>query len=130
MKEIDYRRLPEQERLSFRKQAIRLINKGEKKGKVAELLCVRPETISQWCKRHNTDGVKGLVSKKKGVKSEDKKLLNYEQETAIQKMIVDKMPDQLKLNFALWIRRAVKELAEREYGIVLAITTMGAYLRK
>jgi len=40
------------------------------------------------------------------------------------------MPDQLKLNFALWTRRAVKELEEREFGIVLAITTMGAYLRK
>lgn len=45
-------------------------------------------------------------------------------------MIVDKMPDQLKLDFALWTRKAVKELIEREFGIILAITTMGDYLRK
>ena len=45
-------------------------------------------------------------------------------------MIVDKMPDQLKLDYALWTRKAVKELVEREFGVVLAINTMGDYLRK
>lgn len=45
-------------------------------------------------------------------------------------MIVDKMPEQLKLDFALWTRKAVKELVEQEFSIVLAITTMGDYLRK
>ena len=45
-------------------------------------------------------------------------------------MIVDKMPDQLKLDFALWTRKAVKELVARELGIVLGLTTMGDYLRK
>lgn len=64
------------------------------------------------------------------VKSEDKKLLSATQELAIQKMILDKMPNQLKLDFALWTRKAVKELVEREFGVVLAITTMGDYLRK
>jgi hypothetical protein len=53
-----------------------------------------------------------LQSKKKGVKSEDKKLLTAKQEQTIQKMIVDKMPEQLKLDFALWTRKAVKELVE------------------
>ena len=40
------------------------------------------------------------------------------------------MPDQYKLDFGLWTRKAVKELVERELGIVLAINTMGDYLRK
>ena len=40
------------------------------------------------------------------------------------------MPDQLKLSYSLWTRKAVKELIERELGIVLAITTTGDYLRK
>ncbi len=44
-------------------------------------------------------------------------------------MIIDKMPDQLKLSFSLWTRKAVKELIEREFGVVLAITTTGDYLR-
>jgi transposase len=45
-------------------------------------------------------------------------------------MITDVMPDQLKLPYALWTRKAVKELVEREFGIVVAINTMGDYLRK
>jgi hypothetical protein len=34
------------------------------------------------------------------------------------------------LDFALWTRKAVKELVEREFGVVLSINTMGDYLRK
>jgi hypothetical protein len=56
--------------------------------------------------------------------------LSSQQEKEIQNMIVDKMPDQLKLDYALWTRKAVKELVEREFKVVLAITTMGDYLRK
>ncbi len=40
------------------------------------------------------------------------------------------MSDQLKLDYGLWTRKAVKELVEREFGVVLAINTMGDYLRK
>jgi len=46
----------------------------------------------------------------------------------VLKMIIDIMPDQLRLGYALWTRKVVKELIEREFGIVLAITTMGDYL--
>ena len=45
-------------------------------------------------------------------------------------MIIDRMPDQLKLDYGLWTSKAVKELVEREFGVVLAINTMGDYLRK
>lgn len=71
-----------------------------------------------------------MKSNKVGSRPEDKKLLNQAQEQEIQRMIIDKMPDQLKLDFALWTHKAVKELVEREFGIVLSINTMGDYLRK
>ena len=71
-----------------------------------------------------------MIAKKRGVKSEDKKLLSDSQELLIQKMITDTLPDQLKLNFALWTRKAVKELVDRELQITIAETTMGDYLRK
>jgi transposase len=130
MEKIDFRTLPEATRLAFRKRALTLINSGKKKGTIAQLLGVSPCTISVWCKKHQTAGSKGLIAKKKGVKSEDKKLLSNAQELAIQKMIVDKLPEQLKLDFALWTRKAVKELIEQEFGIILGLTTMGDYLRK
>ncbi len=130
MEKTDFRKMPESERLAFRKRAIKLIESGRKKSEVAAIIGVRPATITEWCKGFEHHGIKGLSSKKKGVKSEDKKLLSAAQETAVQRMIVDKMPEQLKLDFALWTRKAVKELVEQKFGIVLALTTMGDYLRK
>lgn len=130
MEKIDFRTLSEQEQLGFRKQAIKLIKLGRKKGEVALIIGVRSASISEWWKNYKDNGIKGLSSKKRGVKSEDKKLLSTKQEQEIQRMIIDTMPDQLKLDFALWTRKAVKELVEREFGVVLAINTMGDYLRK
>jgi len=130
MERSDFRTITESTRLAHREQAIRLIKSGRRKGEVADIIGVRAGTISAWWKDYQASGHQGLLSKKKGVKSEDKKLLSNAQELAIQKMIVDKLPEQLKLDFALWTRKAVKELVEQQYGIVLAITTMGDYLRK
>jgi transposase len=130
MEKIDFRTLSEQEQLSFRKQAIKLIKSGRPKGEVAQIIGVRNASITEWWKNYKALGIKGLTTKKRGVKSEDKKLLSAKQEQEIQRMITDTMPDQLKLDFALWTRKAVKDLVEREFGIMLAINTMGDYLRK
>lgn len=130
MEKEDFRRVDDKIRSNYRKQAIRLIKQGKKKGDIAVMFGVNKNTVSNWWKNYQERGEKSFTSKKKGVKSEDKKLLNQEQEKAIQKMIVDKMPEQLKMDFALWTRQAVKELVEREFGVILARTTMGDYLRK
>lgn len=128
MEKEDFRTIDDTIRSSYRKKGITLIKKGFKKGDVAILFGVNKNTVSNWVKHYNETG--SFKSKKKGVKSEDKKLLSLSREKSIQLMIVDKMPDQLKLDYALWTRKAVKELVEREFGVVLAINTMGDYLRK
>ena len=43
-------------------------------------------------------------------------------------MIIDALPDQLKLPFYLWTRAAVASLIKREYGIEVSLTTVGRYL--
>jgi len=129
MEKMDFRTLSSQARFLFRKRAISMIKAGKKQKEVSEYFGVREATICEWNKAYKKFGNKGLRDKVRGVKSEDKKLLNPKQEKAIQEMIVDTMPDQLKLPYALWTRKAVKELVERELGVVLAINTMGDYLR-
>jgi hypothetical protein len=52
------------------------------------------------------------------------------QENELRKLITDKMPDQLKLPFALWTRRAVAELIEQRFGLKLPVRTMGEYLKR
>jgi len=69
-----------------------------------------------------------LSYQKRGVKSEDRKLLNKDQEAAIQKMIIDVMPDQLKLDYALWTTRAVRDLIAREFSITIGRRAVGNYL--
>ncbi|MCP4459879.1 MAG: hypothetical protein GY816_17930 [Cytophagales bacterium] len=65
-------------------------------------------------------GIKGLKDLKRGVKSEDKKLLSRSEEQKIQDMIYDTMLDQL-IPYALWTRKAVMELVEPEFGVKLAV---------
>ena len=129
MKDMDFRSVDSTSREEIRKRAIRQINSGSKKKDVAIMYGVNQNTITNWVKKYTLEGYKGLIDNKRGVRSEDKKLLSQSQELEIQRMITDVMPDQLKLDFALWTRKAVKELVEREFGIKLAINTMGDYLR-
>jgi transposase len=129
MEKLDFRKLTSSERYGYRKCALSLLSSGEKKKEIAKIFGVRTSTVSAWVKSYNSDGLRGLKDMKRGVKSEHKKLLSSDQEISIQKMILDTMPDQLKLPYALWTRKAVKELISRELNIELAITTMGDYLR-
>lgn len=129
MDKMDFRKLSSEQRYSFRLRAINLINSGKKQKEIATLFGVRPNTVGDWVKAYKAEGLKGLRDQTRGVKSEDKKLLTNKIEKKVQKMITDTMPDQLKLPYALWTRKAVKELVEREFGIILAISTMGDYLR-
>jgi len=45
-------------------------------------------------------------------------------------MITDKCPDQLKLPYALWTRKAVQELIKGQYNMPVAIRTIGDYLQR
>lgn len=71
-----------------------------------------------------------LIPKIKGRKKGDGKYLSDDQEAEIQKLIIDKTPDQMKMPFALWTRKAVQELIYSRYGIDLVITAVGKYLKK
>lgn len=130
MDSTDLRSTDEVARFELRKRAIRMIKSGKKKKEVAALLEVNKNTITNWWKSYQESGTKGLKANKRGVKSEDKKLLTEAQEKHIQEKILDTMPDQLKLDYALWTRKAVRDLILQEFNIEMAITTVGVYLRK
>lgn len=130
MEKTDFRSLPEVTRDEIRKRAIKLLKIGKSQREVSRLLDVHHNTVCIWRKKYEQGGISKVMALKRGVTSEQKKLLSTEQEKVIQHMISDKMPDQLKLPYALWTRKAVKELIERQYGVKLAVRTMGDYLSR
>jgi len=129
MEKIDLRSVKDQERNIIRRDAIKMIKRGDKKKDIALFYGVHVNTVRDWWKLYKKEGAKSLTYKKRGAKSENKKLINPKQEIEIQKMITDTMPDQLKLDFALWTTKAIKELIMREFDICIGRRAIGNYLK-
>lgn len=130
MKKRDLRSINDIERNIIRRDSIKMIKRGDKKKDIADFYGIHVNTVRDWWKLYKKKGKQSLSYKKRGAKSENKKLLNSKQEFLIQNMITDTMPDQLKLAFALWTTKAIKELIDRELGIVIGRRAIGNYLKK
>ncbi|MBK9698820.1 MAG: winged helix-turn-helix domain-containing protein [Flavobacteriales bacterium] len=57
-------------------------------------------------------------------------ILTQEQQKQTLRLIADKMPDQLKLPYALWSRKAIALLIKERFGVVLPERTMTDYLSR
>ncbi len=130
MEKTDLRTAKKSEKEAMRILAIKMSNKKITQKEISIILGVRAATISDWVKLYKQHGKKGLKEVKRGRKKGFGKLLSDTQEVEVQKMIIDKMPDQLKLPYALWTRKAIRDLIKRTYNINIAIRTMGDYLKK
>ena len=75
-------------------------------------------------------GYGALKPRPRGRESGQGRTLTAEQEAVIQRTICDKRPEQLKMEFALWSRAAVRQLIEQEFGVKLAVRTVGDYLKR
>jgi transposase len=82
------------------------------------------------CQRFAAEGVKGLVSKPRGRKPDEQRLLDAAQEAEIRGLILRHTPDELGLPFALWSRAAVGALIAHRCGGELAVRTVGKYLAR
>lgn len=126
----DGRELSYEELHDRRKQAVLLYEKDESHKEIARLLGVHRNTVNKWIAVWKKNGAKALKPKQRGVNKGTGRKLSTIQEANIRRRIIDKMPDQLKLPFALWTREAVAELIKNEYGIRMPVRTVGDYLRR
>lgn len=130
MDKQDIRRLSPDQQEVIRKQAIRLSQQGKSIVEIAELLGIGRNAVGRWCKAYKEGGAAALKSGKRGTRPGDYRTLSPEEEADIRKCIVDKAPDQFKLTFALWTRRAVGDLIKLRTGITMPIRTVGLYLQR
>jgi len=82
------------------------------------------------CQRHERGGAKALHDRKGGPREGEHRLLTDEQERQVQRLIRDKTPDQIRVPYALWSRQAVADLILDQFGIRVAVRTMGTYLKR
>jgi transposase len=115
-----------------RKQAIRLHNGKIKMTHraIAQAVGVTPTTIGKWLNRYNAGGESLLRVNKRGPKVSHRKGLTQEQEQKVRRLLIDKMPEQLKFPFSLWTLQAVCALVEQEFQITLTKSTICRYLKK
>lgn len=130
MKKEDARKLSPSAQEEKRKLAIKLWKQGLPQKEVAQTVGTTPQTMSGWVKRYRAEGEKALRSRKRGASVGDSRHLTSEQEKRLQQLITDKSPDQLKMAYVLWTRKAVMELIEQEYKIKMPIRTVGEYLKR
>ena len=119
MEKIDLRTLTEEERTLIRKQVIRLHNKGMKNVEIAEVLNIVKNAVSRIVSSYDKEGIKSIKEEKRGRRYGAKRALSPEQEKEIQKLIIDKTPEQMKMSFVLWTRAAIQQLIKDRYGITI-----------
>jgi transposase len=130
MEKMDLRSASTQEKEAIRKRAIRMHKQGWRNYEITEALGVNKNSVVNWISTYNAQGIKGLKEKARGRKTGERRLLTIEQEKQVQKWIHDKMPDQLKLPFGLWTRKAVVQLIKDQFNVSIAIRTVGDYLNR
>jgi transposase len=124
------RKLPAAAQEERRRQVIGLRRAGVTDGAIAEQVGLSRTGVFNICQRFAAEGAKGLVSKPRGRKPDEQRLLDAAQEAEVQGLIRRHTPDELGLPFALWSRAAVRALIARRCGVELAVRTVGKYLAR
>ena len=130
MNTIDARTLNQQTQYELRKQVVRLREKGLDNKTISEIVGLSQCHISTICKKYERGGLDAIKPGLRGRRHGAQRELTAEQEVGIQKLLVDKTPDQLKLSFALWTRDAVRLAIKQIYGRDLPLRTISDYLKR
>jgi len=130
MNRTDSRSLSDDALIERRKQVVRCrLNGLGLKDSAAQCSMSRHAANRAW-QLYKKKGWRALDTRRTGRPEGSGQLLTDEQQQETQRLISDKMPDQLKLPFALWSRKAVRQLIKERYGVELAVRTMTEYMRR
>jgi transposase len=113
-----------------RKQVVRLHKKGIKVIQNVAMTGLSYPTVRAAINLFESGGWTNVRPTRRGRIKGDGRVLSAAQEEAIQRMIIDKRPEQLKMDFSLWSRAAVGQLIEQEFGIKLQVRSIGKYLTR
>ena len=130
IEKIDVRTITGKALQLLRSQTVKLLQSGKTQIEVSALTGIHRQTVGKWWRAYQAAAETGLKVKKRGRRKGDACTLNETQAKEIQKLICDQCPDQLKLAFALWTRKAVQCLIQQRFQIEMPIRTVGDYLER
>ena len=114
----------------LRKTIIRMVKDGKQGNEIANILGVSEGHVSNVKKLYANGGAKALQPQKRGRPAGKNSILTPEQEAIIQKIIVDKHPDQLRFKECMWTRNNIRKLINEKFGIDIKLSTLGYYLAR
>jgi len=126
----DARQLSDEVLEALRLRALRGCELGFSEGDVADLLGVARETVSRWFSAYQTAGLDALPHERSGRPVGSGRTLSDAQAAHLQQILDSHTPEQVGVAAPLWNRRAVRDLIRQQYGIVMPVRTVGAYLRR
>lgn len=130
MKRNDARSLSDEALNERLRQAVRYrIQGGGLKGSAERCGLGLTAANDAW-QRYQAGGWRAVAVCRSGRPQGSGMILTKAQQKETQRLIADKMPDQLKLPYALWSRKAVALLIKERYAVVLPERTMTDYLRR
>jgi transposase len=129
MGEEDTRSLPGVAQAALRNRAVQAVLDGMTQVEVARVFRVHPNAVNRWVKRYRQGGWNGLSERRRGRRAGEQAALSERQQQEVIALVRETTPDELGLAGFLWTRDAVAELIAQRYGVWLARTTAGRYLR-
>lgn len=130
MEKRDARTLKIAAQQELRNQVVRMRKKGIKNPDIAVLVGLSSTTTSGIWSKYKKGGMKAITIQKRGRRIGEKKNLTKEQEAKLIQRLIDTTPKQLKFEFVLWTREAVKQLIKHDFDIDMPISTVGKYLQR
>lgn len=128
--EINAKKLSPNEQYQIRLNIIRLLKKGMTNSEIAEIFNVSERHVRSVKKNYENGGISAIKPKPRGRKKGEKRILTSKQEEEIQRIIVNKTPDQLKLKECMWCRKNIAELIKSLFNIEIKPSTLGYYLER
>jgi transposase len=126
---VDARKLDIATQAHLRRSAVQAVRGGMSQTRAAEVFGASLRAVSKWMALDRAGGLRALKPRRRGRRAGEGRL-TAAQSSRVRQLIIDSLPDQLKLPFYLWTRAGVAALIEREYGTSVSLTTVGRYLAR
>lgn len=130
MKKTDSRSLSDEALNERRRQVVRSRLNGMGRKQSAEHCGMGLTAANKAWQSYKRGGWAGVAVSRSGRPPGSGHKLSIAHQKEIQRLISDKMPDQLKLPFALWSRKAVGQLIKERFDVELPERTMSEYMKR